>query len=124
MAYVSDETGEYQVYVVPFPGPGPRVAVSIEGGLSPIWAPSGREIFFRRGGKVLAATVTREPELDIGQPVELFDGPYTLDLRGHQRYDVAPDGQQFLMVENGDDFRVVIVLNWFEELNQLVPAGR
>jgi len=121
MAYVSDETGQYQVYVVPFPGPGPKVAVSIAGGMSPIWSHDGSEIFFRRGGKLLAASVIRTPELRVGQPVELFDGPYTLDLMGHQRYDVGPDGQ-FLMVENSDDFRIVVVLNWFEELKRLLPA--
>ena len=45
LAYVSDETGEYQVYVVPYPGPGPKPAVSIDGGLSPIWSPDGSELF-------------------------------------------------------------------------------
>jgi hypothetical protein len=53
--------------------------------------------------------------------VELFDGPYTVDLSGHQRYDVAPDGR-FLMVENSEDFRVVVVEGFFNELRRLVPA--
>ncbi|MDA2928027.1 protein kinase, partial [Acidobacteria bacterium AH-259-G07] len=123
IAYISDETGEYQVYVVPYPGPGPKIPVSINGGLSPIWAPDGGELFFRKGGKVLAAPVTYKPELRIGQPVELFEGSYTLDLMGHQRYDIAPDGQKFLMVENSDDFRIVIVQNWIDELRRLVPTG-
>ena len=59
--------------------------------------------------------------LRIGAPVELFDGPFTLDLMGHQRYDVAPDGR-FLMAQNSDDFRVVIVQNFFGELKRLVPT--
>ena len=124
MAYVSDETGSFQVYVVPYPGPGPKVAVSIEGGLEPIWSTDGRELFFRRGGRVLAAAMTFTPTLAAGHPVELFDGPYTLDLMGHQRWDVAPSGK-FLMVENSDDFRIVLVQNWLQELNRLVPqAGK
>ena len=41
---------------------------------------------------------------------------------GHQRYDVTPDGERFLMVENSDDFRIVIVQNWIEELKRLVPT--
>ena len=52
-------------------------------------------------------------------PVELFDGPYTLDLMGHQREAVARDGR-FLMVENSDDFPIVIVQNWPAELKRLV----
>ncbi len=120
LAYVSDETGEFQVYVVPFPGPGPKTPVSIEGGLSPIWSSDGSEIYFRRGSKVMMATVETGEDISFSPPVELFDGPYTLDLQGHQRYDVAPDGR-FLMVENSEDFRVVIVEGFFEELNRLVP---
>ena len=91
IAYVSDETGSYQVYVVPFPGPGPKIAVSIAGGLSPIWSQDGRELFFRKGSKLMAASVTHEPTMRVGQPVELFDGPYNPDFMGHQRYDVSPD---------------------------------
>jgi len=121
-AYVSDESGgEFQVYVTPYPGPGRRIPVSIDGGLSPIWSSDGDELYFRRGSKVMAARVTFEPEIDVSTPVELFDGPYTLDLSGHQRYDVAPDGR-FLMVENSEDFRIVLVEGFFDELNRLVPT--
>ena len=123
MAFVSDETGEYQVYVTAYPGPGPTVAVSAEGGLSPIWSPDGRELFFRLAGKVMAARVSGGPPLRVDAPVELFDGPYTLDLKGHQREDIAPDGKSFLMVENTDDFRIVIVQNWTDELKRLVPTA-
>jgi hypothetical protein len=123
LAYVSDETGSYQVYVVPYPGPGPKIAVSIDGGLEPIWAADGRELFFRRGGKVLAAAMMFTPSLSAAHPVELFAGPYTLDLRGHQRWDVAPDGR-FLMVENSDDFRFVVVQGGSRELDRLVSRGR
>ena len=68
----------------------------------------------------MMASVETGEDISFSPPVELFDGPYTLDLQGHQRYDVAPDGR-FLMVENSEDFRVVIVEGFFEELNRLVP---
>ena len=122
-AYVSDEWGgEFQVYVTPYPGPGKRTPVSIDGGLSPIWSSDGSELFFRQGSKVMSAAVQLKPEIDVSTPVELFDGPYTVDLSGHQRYDVAPDGR-FLMVENSEDFRVVVVEGFFQELNSLLPAN-
>jgi len=121
-AYVSDElSGEFQVYVTPYPGPGKRIPVSIDGGLSPIWSADGSELYFRQGSKVMAARIALEPEIDVSTPVELFNGPYTVDLSGHQRYDVAPDGR-FLMVENSEDFRVVVVEGFFQELNRLVPS--
>ena len=121
LAYVSDESGEFQVYVTPFPGPGPKIPVSIDGGLSPIWSSGGEELYFRQGSKVMAAKVALGREIEVSPPELLFDGPYTLDLSGHQRYDVAPDGR-FLMVENSEDFRVVLVENFFEELKRLVPT--
>jgi WD40 repeat protein len=120
-AYVSDELGgEFQVYVTPYPGPGKRIPVSINGGLSPIWSADGSELYFRQGSKVMAAGIVLGPEIDVSTPVELFDGPYTVDLSGHQRYDVAPDGR-FLMVENSEDFRIVLVEGFFQELNRLLP---
>jgi eukaryotic-like serine/threonine-protein kinase len=120
MAFVSDETGEYQVYVTAYPGPGPTVAVSTKGGLSPIWSADGHELFFRLGSKVLSARMSSTQRPAFTVPVELFDGPYTLDLMGHQREDVAPDGRRFLMVENSDDFPIVIVQNWPLELRRVV----
>jgi hypothetical protein len=120
MAYVSDETGDYQVYVTAYPGPGATVAVSTKGGLSPLWSADGRELFFRLGSKMLSARTISTQPLAFDPPAEIFDGPYTLDLMGHQREDVASDGQKFLMVENSDDFPIVIVQNWPLELEQLV----
>jgi eukaryotic-like serine/threonine-protein kinase len=119
LAFVSDETGDYQVYVTAYPGPGAVVPVSTRGGLSPIWSADGAELFFRLGTKMLAARMSKGPTLGFSAPVELFDGPYTLDLMGHQREDVASDGR-FLMVENSDDFPIVIVQNWPMELGRVV----
>ncbi len=70
----------------------------------------------------MSAAVTRKPELRFDTPVELFEGPYTLDFMGHQRWDVAPDGERFLMVENSQDYRIVVVQNWFAELERLAPT--
>ena len=119
MAFVSDETGDYQVYVTAYPGPGPTVVVSTKGGLSPIWSADGRELYFRLGSTMLMSRISSADPLAFGPPVELFDGPYTLDLMGHQREDVAADGR-FLMVENSEDFPIVIVQNWALELGRLV----
>jgi Tol biopolymer transport system component len=108
------------VYVTAYPGPGATVAVSTKGGLSPIWSADGKELFFRLGGKVLKTRMLGTQPPVFAAPEELFDGPYTLDLMGHQREDISPDGKSFLMVENSDDFPIVIVQNWTAELQRLV----
>ena len=62
----------------------------------------------------MAASMTFTPAPSASRPVELLDGPYTLDLMGHQRWAVAPDGR-FLMVENSDPYREVLVQIWKAE---------
>ena len=93
----------------------------VSNGGFPIWSSDGTELYFRQGSKVMSAKVVLAPEIDVAPSELLFDGPYTLDLSGHQRYDVAPDGR-FLMVENSEDFRVVVVEGFFEEWKRLVPV--
>jgi hypothetical protein len=66
--------------------------------------------------------MTSLPALAASRPVELFDGPFTLDFWGHQRYDVARDGR-FLMVEDSDDFRSILVQAWSEEVKRLMAHG-
>ncbi len=124
LAYVSNETGDYQGYVTAYPGPGRTLAVSIDGGLSPIWAPDQKALFFRNGGQVLMARITGGGELAFEPPERLFAGPYTVDLMGHQRWDVAPDGERFLMVESSEDFRIVIVENGVFGAAQTPRASR
>ena len=60
LAYQSDETGQMEVYVRPYPGPGAQVPVSLQGGTEPVWAHSGRELYFRAGDSLMVATVTLE----------------------------------------------------------------
>jgi len=68
---------------------------------------------------MLASHMLSAAPLSFSPRMELFDGPYTLDLMGHQREDVATDGL-LLMVENSDDVRIVIVQNWALELARVV----
>jgi serine/threonine-protein kinase len=87
LAYTSDESNRGEVYVRSFPGPDRRWQASTEGGTNPIWARSGEELFYRNGGKLMAVSVSTEPEMDLGQPRLLFEGDYLPD------YDVAPDSR-------------------------------
>ena len=123
LAYTSDESGQNEVYVRPFPGPGGRWQVSTEGGTEPRWARSGDELFYREADKMMAVSVSNEPELTLGKPVVLFEGQYQFLIGGgYSNYDVSPDGRSFVMIESVEEVapvrQLTIVLNWFEELKQ------
>jgi Tol biopolymer transport system component len=118
IAYQSDESGQPEIYVQPFPGPGTRVLVSNHGGKAPLWSSNGRELFYRQGTAVMAVEVRTEPTFSAGKPVMLFDGPYQADGTGHPNYDVSPDGQRFLMSRHEGRAlnQIHVILNLMEEL--------
>ncbi|HEX9597672.1 MAG TPA: hypothetical protein VF982_12385, partial [Anaerolineales bacterium] len=111
-----------EVYVQPFPGPGRRWQISTEGGTAPIWARSGRELFYRNGEQLMAVDITSQPSFSAARPRLLFEGQYRIFRTD---YDVSPDGQRFLMLDPIERpqpaTQINVVLNWFEELKQKVP---
>jgi len=124
LAFVTDESGRAEVYVQPFPGPGPKVAISNNGGLQPMWARDGRELFYREGDSMMAVPIKLDP-FRVEAPQKLFEFPaatFNLDPN-FADYDVAPDGR-FLAIQ-GDTAaadEINVVLNWTEELKRLVPT--
>lgn len=134
IAYVSNESGRDQVYVQPYPGPGARHQVSTDLGSAPLWARSGRELFYIARpaatgfNRMMAVDVTLGATFTAGKPRMLFEGQYPLTgtVRG---YDVSPDGRRFLLFQFKEEApapaitEVVMVQNWFEELQRKVPAG-
>ena len=128
LAYVSDESGGYEVYVRPYPGPGGVTPISTHGGTDPAWAPDGRELFYLEGRspstKLMAVSVKTEPALRVGKPRLLFAGNYMGGSPYGRSYDITPDGQRFLMAkqEQTEVAQINVVLNWFEELKRLVPT--
>ena len=134
VAYVSDRTGERQIYVRPYPGPGAPEIVSVDGGVEPIWGANG-ELFYRHPvtHAMMSVAVSAEPTLTVGVPELLFDAQEYVGYTGGSPrawFDVARDGQQFLMIRNagavGEDGssrpQINIVQNWFEELKERVPV--
>ena len=117
LAYTSDESGQTEVYVRPFPGPGQKRLVSSEGGTEPRWRRDGREIFYRRGEAVMAVDVTQSPELSFSIPKLLFKGPYPSEQQW-SNWDALPDGQHFVMVQDHAQPRTALTLvqNWLVEL--------
>ncbi|HEX7705205.1 MAG TPA: hypothetical protein VF701_01990 [Thermoanaerobaculia bacterium] len=87
--------------------PDPRLR---DGGSEPLWANSGREIFYRNGDTIIAAQITTEPALAAGALVPLFDFPLTFrDIsRG---WDITPDDQHFIMIERSAGAESMRTLN-------------
>ena len=125
LVYVSDESGRDEVYVRPFPDTEDRVwKVSQAGGIDPVWANNGRELFYLdRTNQLVSVSVTTDPDFLLGPQVDLFSmSPYGRDPN-HTHYDVSPDDQRFVMVrtQRSGGGQLVVVENFFEELRRLAP---
>ena len=117
------QSGQEEVYVGPFETPErARWAVSVSGGTEPLWARSGREIFFRQTtGHLARRSVTEDPDLRLGPVERLFDARGFRADHYHRAYDVTPRGDRFIMVRRqGLVSELVLVANWFEELKAKV----
>ena len=138
IAYQSDESGQVQIYVRPFPKvDSGRSPISTSGGTRPAWARNGRELFYLDGNGLLTsvAVQTTATTFSASTPTRILDTPYYagstnrgFDLRA---YDVSRDGQRFLMIKDvaptgqkspAPAASMVVVLNWLEELKARVPT--
>jgi eukaryotic-like serine/threonine-protein kinase len=126
LAYGSDESGQTEVYVRPFPNTAAaRFTVSRNGGTEPLWSPTGRELFYRDGqNNLVAVELVPGDAFRIASSRVLFSTrAYASDNR-HRSYTVAPDGSFYFIrapsLLMGSSY-VVVVLNWFEELKRKVP---
>jgi len=124
-----DRDGQFEIYVRPFPNVSVgKWSISTAGGTRPVWARSGRELFYVApdGGLMAVRAEPRGPKWGSGSPAKVVEGPYmTRSLRDKQTYDVSIDDKRFLMVKqpaNQAAPQIVVVQNWHEELKRLVPT--
>jgi len=131
IAYESLEAGQFDVYVRPFPDvTGGKWPVSTNGGSQPLWARSGKELFFiDRSGALTGVRVEGQSSFTIGTPAKILDSSYVWSVPTYagRMYDISPDGQRFLMLKQSSSpdrtsAPITIVQNWFEELKRLVPT--
>jgi serine/threonine-protein kinase len=124
LAYQSNESGRNEIYVRPFPVPGERRwVVSVGGGVKPLWARDGRELFYLNGTSLMSVRVETTPVFSAANPTKMFDGQYFAGITG-RTYDVSLDGKRFLMIKKASTDTtatpadMVVVLNWTEELRE------
>jgi serine/threonine-protein kinase len=126
LAYVSDISGVFEVYLRPFPGPGPSQQVSNGGGLEPRWSRDGRELFYQNGDRAMVVDVGVRGGLLVGQPRVMYEGHFRPAINANTGYDVSLDGRRFLRVRPTRPAlpadRINVVLGWADELKRLSPA--
>ena len=122
VAYASNESGRFEVYVKPFPSGEGKSRVSIDGGSLPRWSRRGDELFYVSGNDIMAVHVQTKPSLVLGQPQKLFSRRPVAADRGegyYDSYDVSADGQRFVMLQSDEqqttNQRLTIIQNWFAE---------
>ena len=134
LAYTSNESGRYEVYVRPYPGPEPATLISGAGGSIPAWSHDGRQLYFvevRDDRRVMMAVdVAPGDPFQVGRAVPLID-PWTFSHIPVRGYEVLADGSFVIGVDDGAGGSVLaelgatelrVVLNWHEELLDRVPV--
>jgi Tol biopolymer transport system component len=120
IAYQSNESGRYEIYIQPFPGPGDHILVSTNGGAQVRWRRDGKELFYiALDGRLMAVPIhmaANTQTIEVGSPVPLFLTRVggALTYPNNQQYDVSPDGQRFLMntiIEEAPS-PITVILNW------------
>jgi serine/threonine-protein kinase len=133
LAYASNESGRYEVYVRPFPEvDAGRWQVSRDGGNEPLWAHSGRELFYRgENGDLIAVTVSPGTVFRMGEQRVLFSAAGYLSNASNTEYDITPDDRRFVFKrqigtqEQGTEtLTAVLVQNWLSELDDRGSGGR
>ncbi len=131
LAYGSDESGNSEVYVRPFPGPGGKWQISTGGGLLPRWSRSSKEFFYRTtDSKIMVATYTATGDSFHADKPQLWSpGQFTGRGPG-SNFDVHPDGKRFAVLkapatgETSPVNKVSFIFNFFDELRHKVPPGK
>jgi serine/threonine-protein kinase len=128
IAYESNDSGAFQVFVQPFPDVrGGRWQISTTGGLKPAWSRDGRELFYVANDQLMVTRIDTSQGFKPGTPEALFSTKaYYLRTNG-RNYDVAPDGRRFLMIKDQvvagqAALGMTVVLNWFDEVKARTPV--
>jgi serine/threonine protein kinase/Tol biopolymer transport system component len=131
LAYASNESGIFEVYVRPFPGPGGKWQVSTGGGGYPRWSPDGKELFYRTLDiKIMAVTyVASGDSFHADKPQLWSPGQFSGVGAGTSNFDVHPDGKRFVVLktlgteQDAAVNKVNFIFNFFDELRSKFPSG-
>ena len=115
IAYTSNESGHDEVYIQPYPGPGSKSQLSMDGGQEPVWSRNGSNVYFRGRSRMMSVDVRTSPTFSASVPRTVFADTYLTDHRADRNYDVSADGARFLMLKRARPLpptELSVVLNW------------
>jgi serine/threonine-protein kinase len=132
LAYQSNESGSYEVYVRPFPGPGGKWPISTGGGVFPEWSRNGKELFYRTpDSKIMVVTYTTSGDSFHADKPQLWSlGQFTDRGLANPNFDLHPDGKRFAVLKTpGTEHaaavnKVSFIFNFFDEISSKVPPGK
>jgi hypothetical protein len=120
IAYEAPVSSREEIFVIPYPGPGPRRQVSSDGGGEPLWSHDGRELFFQGADGLMGVTVTSGATFSASTPRRVHEGRFFQTINGNTSYSITADGSRFLRLQPTAPERAItridLVLNWFSEL--------
>ncbi|MBY0491813.1 MAG: protein kinase [Gemmatimonadaceae bacterium] len=126
LAYVSDASGRFEVYVRPFPADGPRITISQDGGAAPFWSKQGRTLYYRRGTTLLAADLGADGTIAPTRRtiLDLKSVNANLGSESNRAYDVSAGEREVVFTRRvPGDTKIVLVHNWIRELHERVNSG-
>ena len=131
LAYHSTESGSYEVYVRPFPGPGGKWQISTGGGIIPKWSRNGKELFYRTmDDKLMVVTYTTSGDSFHADKPQLWAPGQFTDRGATYNFDLHPDGKRFAVLkapgteQTAPANKVNFIFNFFDELRSKFPTGK
>ena len=130
LAYQSNESGTYEIYVRPFPGPGGKWQVSTRGGAFPIWSRNGKELFYWSGEQIWVASYTGQEGSFRAEKPRVWSPGRVAWRAGSAWFDPHPDGKRFAVVAAASEEtevrrdKVVFITNFFDELHRIAPPAK
>ena len=129
IAYSSNETGRDEIFVQRFPELGLKRRISTDGGMDPMWSPDGRKLYYHASPPTKMMVVSTNPDTGakVGEAQVLFERQYFRPVPGTRTHSISKDGTRLLMIKSAKPStaadRIHIMVNWFDELRRLLPAG-
>jgi len=127
LAFVSNQSGQNEVYLRPLGGGGDQAQVSLSGGIEPVWGPDGRQLFYRSGAgggsDLVAASIQTDPTIAVTSRKTLFRVADIATATPHGNYAISPDGRTFVMVSFNPSSRIMVIQNLPALVHKLSAAG-
>jgi eukaryotic-like serine/threonine-protein kinase len=127
VAYLSDESGSYQIYVRSFPSKEGKWQISTDVAEEPRWSPDGKMLYYRKNSQIMAVPVSTATTFSAGVPTLMFNGFPAMNVDSGISYDITADGKYFITTQpvRGTSYKnVAVLLHWVDEIRNLTSVEK